>query len=279
MASTVSAGPVLVSEHADLYASWFACLAEPVRVRLLHTVAASPGGATVGALTGVLGISQSTCSHHVRKLAEVGFVRVRKEGTATVVTVNAACCARFPQAVDAVMGLLAPVASEPPPGPPDVSVRALVEADWEAVLRIFGEGIATGNAAFLTAVPSRAVLEHRWFPEHRWVAEIDGQVVGWTAAAPASDREHYAGVAETSVYVAAGARGRGVGTALLHRQVTAADEAGLWTLQSAIFPENRASLALHHTAGYRTVGVRERIGQRDGVWRDTVFIERRSPML
>jgi L-amino acid N-acyltransferase YncA len=278
MSSTISPGPLLASEHAELYAGWFACLAEPVRVRLLHAVAASPGGATVGALTSVLGISQSTCSHHVRKLAEVGFVRVRKEGTATVVTVNAACCSGFPQAVDAVMGLLVPLSAEPSTGPADVTVRALADADWDAVLRIYAEGIATGNAAFLTEVPGRKSLQKRWLPDHRWVAELDGEVVGWTAAAPASDREHYAGVAETSVYVADGARGRGVGTALLHRQVTAADEAGLWTLQTAIFPENRASLALHHAAGYRTVGIRERIGQRDGVWRDTVFVERRSPV-
>jgi len=278
MTSAAPDGAVLEAEHADLYARWFACLAEPVRVRLLHAVATTPGGATVGALTGALGISQSTCSHHVRKLAEVGFVHVRKEGTATVVTVNAACCSGFPQAVDAVMGLLTPLTSEPPAGPADVTVRALGGDDWAAVRRIYAEGIATGNATFETAVPDREALDAKWLPGHRWVAEIDGEVVGWTASTAVSARECYAGVAETSVYVAAGCRGRGVGRALLHRQVTAADEGGIWMLQSAIFPENRASLALHHAAGYRTVGVRERIARRDGVWRDTVMIERRSPV-
>ena len=91
-----------------------------------------------------------------------------------------------------------------------------------------------------------------------------------------SSRECYAGVGETSVYVAERARGRGVGKALLFTQVNEADKAGMWTLQTSIFPENRASLALHHSAGYRTLGVRERIAQHHGVWRDTVFLERRS---
>ena len=108
------------------------------------------------------------------------------------------------------------------------------------------------------------------------VPELDGEVVGWTAAGPVSTRECYAGVAETAVYVADGYRGRGGGKALLHKQVTEADAAGLWTLQTAIFPENRASIALHQSAGYRTLGLRERIGRHHGVWRDTVFLERRT---
>jgi L-amino acid N-acyltransferase YncA len=93
---------------------------------------------------------------------------------------------------------------------------------------------------------------------------------------PVSDRNCYAGVGETSVYVAESARGRGVGKALLHTQVNEADRAGLWTLQTSIFPENRASIALHHSAGYRTLAVRTRIAQLDGIWRDTVLLERRS---
>jgi L-amino acid N-acyltransferase YncA/DNA-binding transcriptional ArsR family regulator len=268
---------VLPAGEAATYAEWFAGLAEPVRVRLLHAVATSPTGITVGALTEILGTSQSTTSHHVRKLADVGFVRVRKEGTATVVTVNAACCVGLPQAADAVMGLLATRPSAPDELPADVTVRALESGDWAAVRRIYAEGIATGIATFETAVPSRAGLDAKWLPGHRWVAEIDGAVVGWTAASPASTRDCYAGVAETAIYVADGNRGRGVGKALLHKQVTAADDAGLWTLQTAIFTENRASIALHRAGGYRTVGIRERIAQRDGVWCDTVFMERRSP--
>jgi len=269
---------VLPNGEAATYAEWFACLAEPVRVRLLHAVAtSSPKGTTVGALTAVLGTSQSTTSHHLRKLADVGFVRLRREGTATIVTVNEACCAGLPHAADAVMGLLAPRPCCPDDVPGDVTVRALEPGDWSAVRRIYGEGIATGLATFETTVPSRATLDAKWLPGHRWVAEVDGEVVGWTAAAPTSTRDCYAGVAETSVYVAGTHRGRGVGKALLHKQVTAADADGIWTLQSSIFTRNRTSIALHHRAGYRTVGIRERIAQVDGTWHDTVLIERRSP--
>ncbi|GAA4687333.1 L-amino acid N-acyltransferase YncA [Promicromonospora umidemergens] len=267
---------VLPDAEAATYAAWFACLAEPTRVRLLHAVAAAPHGMTVGALTEILGISQSTCSHHVRKLVGVGFVHVQKEGTATLVTINPACCAELPHAADAVMGLLAPRPCCPDDVATDVGVRALRDEDWAAVRRIYGEGIATGLATFETAVPSRASLDAKWLPDHRWVAEIDGEVVGWAAATPTSAREVYSGVAETSVYVADGYRGRGIGKALIRQQVTAADVSGLWTLQTSIFTENRASVGLHHAAGFRTLGIRERIAQRDGVWRDTVFMERRS---
>jgi L-amino acid N-acyltransferase YncA/DNA-binding transcriptional ArsR family regulator len=265
----------LAPADAARYAEWFACLAEPMRVRLLHAVAAAGREVTVGELTEQLGISQSTCSHHLRKLADVGFVHLRKERTTTLVSVNAACCTGLPHAADAVMGMLGPRPCCPEDLPDDVTVRALDPADWADVRRIYGEGIATGNATFETEVPDRRALDRSWLPEQRWVAEIDGAVVGWAAAKPASDRPVYAGVAETSLYVGEGHRGRGVGKALIHRQVTAADEAGLWTLQTAIFPENRASIALHQSAGYRTLGVRERIGRHHGQWRDTVFLERR----
>jgi L-amino acid N-acyltransferase YncA/DNA-binding transcriptional ArsR family regulator len=269
---------VLPAGEATTYAEWFACLAEPVRVRLLHAVATTPKGITVGALTEILGTSQSTTSHHVRKLADVGFVRLHKEGTATIVTINEACCSGLPHAADAVMGLLGPQPCCPDDVPAGITVRAMGEQDWAAVLRVYGEGIATGNATFETQTPTKDYLDGHWLPEHRWVAERDGDVVGWAAAAGVSDRDCYAGVAETSVYVAEDHRGRGVGKALLRHQVIAADEAGLWTLQTSIFTENRASLALHHSGGYRTVGVRERIAQREGIWRDTVLLERRSPV-
>jgi L-amino acid N-acyltransferase YncA/DNA-binding transcriptional ArsR family regulator len=267
---------VLPDAEAATYAEWFACLSEPTRVRLLHTVATTPGGISVGALTEVLGISQSTCSHHVRKLADVGFLKLHKEGTSTRVTVNQACCVGLPHAADAVMGLLAPRPCCPEDVPTDITVRAMQPGDWAAVRRIYAEGIATGVATFETTVPSRASLDARWLPEHRWVAEIDGVVVGWTALSPVSTRECYSGVAESSIYVADGHRGRGIGKALIRQQVVAADEAGLWTLQTAIFTENRASIALHHAAGYRTVGIRERIAQLNGAWHDTVLIERRT---
>jgi L-amino acid N-acyltransferase YncA/DNA-binding transcriptional ArsR family regulator len=279
MTTTVPPAQVLPETEAATYAAWFACLSEPTRVRLLHTVATAPGGISVGALTDVLGISQSTCSHHVRKLADVGFLKLAKEGTSTRVTVNQACCVGLPHAADAVMGMLAPRPCCPADVPGDVTVRALEPRDWPAVRRIYAEGIATGLATFETAVPSRASLDAKWLPGHRWVAELSdnpGEVVGWTALSPVSNRECYAGVAESSIYVSDRRRGRGIGKALIRRQVTAADEAGLWTLQTAIFTENRASIALHHNAGYRTVGIRERIAELNGTWHDTVLIERRS---
>ncbi|GAA1349433.1 helix-turn-helix domain-containing GNAT family N-acetyltransferase [Saccharothrix algeriensis] len=268
--------PGLPLQDATTYAQWFACLSDPTRVRLLHTVATHPGEITVGALSEALGVTQPTCSHHLRKLADTGFVRLRREGTATLVSVNPACCTGLPHAADAVMGTIAARACCPADLPDDVTVRALADDDWADVRRVYAEGIATGNATFETEPPSQRALDARWLPDHRWVAEVDGRVAGWAAAAPVSARECYAGVAETSVYVGAGLRGRGVGKALLHRQVTAADAGGLWTLQTAIFPENRASIALHHSAGFRTVGVRERIARHHGVWRNTVMLERRA---
>ncbi|MDA3647108.1 GNAT family N-acetyltransferase [Saccharopolyspora indica] len=270
---TTSETQLLPAEAAATYAGWFASLAEPMRVRLLHAVAAA-GSTTVGALTELLGISQSTCSHHVRKLADVGFVVLSKQGTATRVSINTACCTGLPHAAEAVMGMLARPCC-PTDLPADVAVRALDAADWPAVRRIYAEGIATGDATFETDVPPRKALEAKWLPAHRWVAEIDGEVAGWAAITPVSNRDCYAGVGENSLYVGEAFRGRGVGKALLHKQVTAADLDGLWTLQTSIFPENRASLALHYSAGFRTVGVRERIAQHHGTWRDTVFLERR----
>ncbi|MBV6762622.1 helix-turn-helix domain-containing GNAT family N-acetyltransferase [Rhodococcus opacus] len=268
----------LAPDDAATYAGWFACLADPTRVRLLHQVASHPAGITVGELAEALGIGQPTVSHHVRKLADVGFVTAEKNGTSTVVRVNPSCCTGLPHAADAVMGVLTPRPCCPDDLPDDVTVRPMADGDWETVRRIYGEGIATRTATFTTEVPARGTLDAQWLPDHRWVAEIDGTVVGWAALSPTSGRDCYQGVAENSIYVGDGMRGRGVGKALLRTQVIAADEAGIWTLQTSIFPENRASIALHHSAGFRTIGVRERIAQLDGIWRDTVFLERRSAL-
>ncbi len=200
---------MLPGADAETFAEWFACLAEPTRVRLLHTVATSSGEMAVGELAQLLEISQSTCSHHVRKLVDVGFLLQRKQGTTTLVSVNQACCTGLPHAADAVMGVLAPRPCCPDDLPADVTVRALEERDWAAVRRIYAEGIATGNATFETETPTRRSLEAKWLPEHRWVAEIDGVLAGWTAITPVSERQCYAGVGETSVYVGDGLRGRG----------------------------------------------------------------------
>lgn len=159
----------------------------------------------------------------------------------------------------------------------DVVVRALDAADWDEVRRIYADGIATKNATFETEVPPVETLDTKWLPGHRWVAEVDGAVAGWAAVTPTSPRDCYRGVGETSVYVDAHHGGRGIGSALVRHQVAAADEGGLWTLQTSIFPENHASLAIHHAAGFREVGRRECIAQLDGIWRDTILLERRAP--
>lgn len=266
----------LPAEQATVFAEWFATLSDPTRVRLLHTVSTAPGQISVGDVARMLDISQPTASHHVKKLADVGFIRVEKQGTTSLLSVNAACCSGLPHAADVVMGSLEQLPCCPEDLPEDVNVRALKDSDWEAVRQIYAQGIATRNATFETEVPSRRQLEAKWLAGHRWVAEVDGQVAGWASMTATSARECYSGVVETSVYVAESFQGRGVGKSLVHRQVNAADEAGMWTLQTSIFPENRASLNLHHSAGFRTLAVRDRIAQLDGVWRDTVFLERRT---
>jgi len=159
----------------------------------------------------------------------------------------------------------------------DVVVRAMTEADWPAVAQIYREGIATGDATFETAVPTWQAWDAAHTPEHRWVAERAGRVLGWVACSPVSSRCVYAGVFELSIYVAEAARGRGVGSALLRALVASTETAGVWTLETGIFPENTASLTLHERHGFRVVGRRERIGRMDGVWRDVVLLERRSP--
>ena len=147
--------------------------------------------------------------------------------------------------------------------------------DWPAVAAIFGEGIETRNATFETAIPSWDEWHADHLAEHRLAAREGDAVLGWAALSPYSRRAAYAGVAEVSVYVAASARGRGVGRALLEALVESSRARGLWTLQAGIFPENEASLALHRALGFREVGVRERIGRLDGVWRDVVLLELR----
>ncbi|HEY0640677.1 MAG TPA: metalloregulator ArsR/SmtB family transcription factor [Pseudonocardiaceae bacterium] len=267
-------------EGATAYARWFGCLADPTRVRVLHAIASEPGGVTVGALADRVGIGQSTCSHHVRKLAEVGFVRRSRRGTATVITIDETCRAALPHAAEVVLGapLLDPGEDPPPPRPAaDVTVRALRDEDFDVVRAIYRAGIEGGDATFDTWVPEPAVLDERWLDAHRWVAELGGRLVGWAALSAVSARECYRGVAETAVYVDPPARRAGVGRALLRHTVSAADRSGLWTLQTALFPENRAGIALHRSVGFRTVGIRERIGLLRGRWRDTVMLERRAP--
>ena len=160
--------------------------------------------------------------------------------------------------------------------PPAVALRELTPDDWPAVADIYWDGMRTGLATFETEVPSWAEWDAAHLPQHRIVAELDGEVIGWAALSPASTRRCYAGVVENSVYVAEGSRGQGIGKALLEQLLGSADRAGFWTVQASIFADNVASIEFHQRCGFRVVGTRERIGKHDGVWRDVVLMERRS---
>jgi phosphinothricin acetyltransferase len=155
-------------------------------------------------------------------------------------------------------------------------IREARDGDGPAILAIYETGIATRNATFETAVPSWAEWDQQHHPHSRFVYEEDGQVRGWVALAPVSSRQAYRGVAEISVYLAPQARGRGVGTRLVQRAVVSSETHGIWTLHAALFPENEASVRLHEKCGFRRVGTRERVARLDGVWRDTLIMERRS---
>ncbi len=157
-------------------------------------------------------------------------------------------------------------------------MRDLRPGDWPEVSRIYGEGIATGNATFETEVPTWEAWDAAHLAQ-RLVAERDRRVCGWIAAVPVSSRPCYAGVAELSVYVGEEARGQGVGAELLAALVESCERAWIWTLQTSVFPENVASLGLLRRFGFRVVGTRERIGRLHGVWRDTVLVERRSEVV
>ena len=162
------------------------------------------------------------------------------------------------------------------------AVREMLPADWPAVERIYAQGIEDGEATFEIATPTWQTFDSGKLPGMRLVAvDADGTILGWIAGSAVSSRPAYSGVVEHSVYIDRAARGRGVGRLLLEAFIGAAEMAGVWTIQSSIFPENAASLRLHEVTGFRVVGRRERIarsgaGPHAGAWRDTLLIERRS---
>jgi L-amino acid N-acyltransferase YncA len=160
-----------------------------------------------------------------------------------------------------------------------MELRDFRSDDWPEVAQIFEQGIRTGVATFETEVPTWEAWDTTHLPEHRFVAERDGRVVGWIALAPVSSRCCYAGVAEVSAYVGEEARGQGVGAELLAALIESSERAGIWTLETGVFPENAVSLRLLQRYGFRVIGTRERIGQMHGMWRDVVFLERRSEVV
>jgi len=151
--------------------------------------------------------------------------------------------------------------------------------DWKQVREIYLEGIATRNATIETEAPDWDEWDANHRPDCRLVARSDDKVLGWAVLSPVSQRIAYLGVAEESIYVAASARGTGVGKALLAALIKESEEAGVWSLQAGIFPENTASIAVHKSVGFREIGVQERKGSLDGVWRDVVLMERRSEVV
>jgi L-amino acid N-acyltransferase YncA len=158
----------------------------------------------------------------------------------------------------------------------DFVIGSMRPQDWDFVRAIYLEGITTGQATFETEAPDWERWNAGHLPQCRLVARNGDGVLGWAALSPVSRREVYAGVAEVSVYVASAARGLGVGGALMRALIEASELHGVWTLQSSIFSENHASVALHLKHGFREVGRRERIARHHGVWRDTIVLERRS---
>ncbi|HET6380421.1 MAG TPA: GNAT family N-acetyltransferase [candidate division Zixibacteria bacterium] len=163
----------------------------------------------------------------------------------------------------------------------EVRIEPMTAGDWLAVRDIYAQGIATRTATFQTEVPAWPAWDAAHLPEPRLVARDagSGRVLGWVALSPVSDRCAYQGVAEASIYVAADARGQGIGRRLLGELLAAADRAGIWTVQVGVMAENHPSLALAERCGFRRVGVRERIGKLDGRWHDVVLLERRSPVV
>ncbi|NUQ78296.1 MAG: N-acetyltransferase family protein [Polyangiaceae bacterium] len=161
-----------------------------------------------------------------------------------------------------------------------VVIDAMTRADWPEVRRIYLEGVATREATFETDAPDFVSWDADHIESPRLVARAAGarRLLGWTALSPVSKRPVYAGVGEVSIYVSADSRGKGIGRALLEELVKASEEAGFWTLEAGIFPENAASIQLHERCGFRLVGVRDKLGYHYGVWRDVLLFERRAAL-
>lgn len=155
-------------------------------------------------------------------------------------------------------------------------IRDMKPSDWEEVARIYLEGIATGFATFETKAPTYENWDKAHTKECRLIAENDGETMGWAALSPVSSRCVYGGVGEVSVYISDKSRGKGVGKLLMRHLIDKSENAGFWTIQSGIFPENMGSIKLHEKMGFRYIGKRERVGKIHGVWKDNLLFEKRS---
>ena len=279
--------PPVVRPEAEDYAAWFRALADGTRVKIVSLLARHGRPMKVGEIVAAVQVGQSTVSQHLKILAAVRFVLAERRGTARYYRINEACVNLFPTAADLVGGIAAPV----PAGheqdellvgafrePAGFEIRPMRAADAEGVLAVYQTGQDAGDASFETEAPSWETFDAVKLPGHRHVAaaEDTGEVLGWVAASAVSRRRAYAGVVEHSVYVAPTARRGGVGAALLQALIDSTEAAGIWTIQSSIFPENIPSIRLHQLKGFRVVGTRERIGRQRGRWRDVVLVERRS---
>tara|TARA_R110002020_G_scaffold447989_1_gene660613 strand:- start:2 stop:502 length:501 start_codon:yes stop_codon:yes gene_type:complete len=161
----------------------------------------------------------------------------------------------------------------------NITIRAMLATDWNAVSEIYVEGISTGIATFETCAPTYEAWDTAHMKNCRFVAESNGEILGWVALSPVSNRCVYGGVAEISVYIAGHSRGKGLGKLLLQHVITASEQEGIWTLQSGVFPTNFGSIKVHESAGFRMLGKRERIGKLHGKWVDNVLFERRSKVV
>src|SRR5215469_2988289 len=285
--SGAEAGAITASAalpEAEDYAAWFRALADGTRVKIVSLLARHGRPMKVGEIVAAVQVGQSTVSQHLKVLAAVRFVLAERRGTARYYRINAACVGRFPTAAGLVGGLAAPLPDLDilplPPfiGPIGLAVRPMCPGDADRVLAVYQAGLDTGDASFETEAPSWDAFDATRLPGHRHVATSadTGELLGWVAASSVSSRRAYAGVVEHSVYVASTARRRGVGAALLQALIDSTEAAGIWTIQSGIFPENSGSIRLHQRQGFRVVGTRERIGRHHGRWRDVVLVERRS---
>jgi phosphinothricin acetyltransferase len=285
-AMAAAAAPAVARPEAEDYAAWFRALADGTRVKIVSLLAGHGRPMKVGEIVAAVHVGQSTVSQHLKILAAVRFVLAERRGTARYYRINDACVNLFPTAADLVGGLAAPLPEQQHDQlivgafrePSAAAIRPMRAADAERVLAVYQAGLDAGDASFETEAPSWEAFDAARLPGHRHVATADdtGEVLGWVAASAVSARRAYAGVVEHSVYVAPTARRRGVGAALLQALIDSTEAAGIWTIQSGIFPENTVSLRLHQRKGFRVVGTRERIGRQRGKWRDVVLIERRS---